>query len=63
LGSGLGSFIEEMNVEFTLPPEIQTFRSLHGSGHKGRSSFRTIGDKKVVCHAGKVSPFEGYSMK
>ncbi|EIA10466.1 purine-nucleoside phosphorylase [Flavobacterium frigoris] len=64
LGSGLGSFTEEMNIEFVLPyNEIQNFPVSTVQGHKGALVFGTIGDKKVVAMQGRFHYYEGYSMK
>jgi purine-nucleoside phosphorylase len=64
LGSGLGSFIEEMKVEFTLPyNEIPNFPVSTVQGHKGALVFGTVGDKKVVAMQGRFHFYEGYSMK
>jgi purine-nucleoside phosphorylase len=64
LGSGLGSFTEEMNVEFILPyNEIPNFPVSTVQGHKGALVFGTIGDKKVVAMQGRFHFYEGYSMK
>lgn len=64
LGSGLGSFTEEMNVEFVLPyGEIPNFPVSTVQGHKGALVFGTIGDKKVVAMQGRFHFYEGYSMK
>ncbi|MDI1305145.1 MAG: purine-nucleoside phosphorylase [bacterium] len=64
LGSGLGSFTDEMIVEFTLPyNEIPNFPVSTVQGHKGALVFGTIGDKKVVAMQGRFHFYEGYSMK
>jgi purine-nucleoside phosphorylase len=64
LGSGLGSFTDEMNVEFTLPyNEIPNFPVSTVQGHKGALVFGTIGVKKVVAMQGRFHFYEGYSMK
>ncbi|KIA85187.1 purine-nucleoside phosphorylase [Flavobacterium sp. AED] len=64
LGSGLGSFTDEMKVEFTLPyNEIPNFPVSTVQGHKGALVFGTIGDKKVVAMQGRFHFYEGYSMK
>jgi purine-nucleoside phosphorylase len=63
LGSGLGSFTEEMNVEHSLPyDEIPNFPVSTVQGHKGALVFGTIGDKKVVAMQGRFHFYEGYSM-
>jgi purine-nucleoside phosphorylase len=64
LGSGLGSFTEDINVEFILPyNEIPNFPVSTVQGHKGALVFGTIGDKKVVAMQGRFHFYEGYSMK
>ncbi|RDI58242.1 purine-nucleoside phosphorylase [Flavobacterium glaciei] len=63
LGSGLGSFTDEMKVEYTLPyHEIVNFPVSTVQGHKGALVFGTIGDKKVVAMQGRFHYYEGYSM-
>ncbi|MFE3870943.1 purine-nucleoside phosphorylase [Flavobacterium sp. ZS1P70] len=63
LGSGLGSFTEEMKVEYTLPyNEIPNFPVSTVQGHKGALVFGTIGEKKVVAMQGRFHYYEGYSM-
>jgi purine-nucleoside phosphorylase len=62
LGSGLGSFTEDINVEFILPyNEIPNFPVSTVQGHKGALVFGTIGKKGG--HARPFSFYEGYSMK
>lgn len=63
LGSGLGSFTDEMQVKFTLPyNEIPNFPVSTVQGHKGALVFGTIGEKKVVAMQGRFHYYEGYSM-
>jgi purine-nucleoside phosphorylase len=64
LGSGLGSFTDDIKIEFTLPyGEIPNFPVSTVQGHKGALVFGTIGDKKVVAMQGRFHFYEGYSMK
>ncbi|NGY37537.1 purine-nucleoside phosphorylase [Flavobacterium sp. XN-5] len=64
LGSGLGSFTDDIKIEFTLPyNEIPNFPVSTVQGHKGALVFGTIGDKKVVAMQGRFHFYEGYSMK
>ncbi|WP_395053143.1 purine-nucleoside phosphorylase [Flavobacterium sp.] len=64
LGSGLGSFTDDIAVEFTLPyAEIPNFPIVTVEGHKGALVFGTIGAKKVVAMQGRFHFYEGYSMK
>jgi purine-nucleoside phosphorylase len=64
LGSGLGSFTDDIQIEFTLPyTEIPNFPVSTVQGHKGALVFGTIGTKKVVAMQGRFHFYEGYSMK
>ena len=64
LGSGLGSFTDDIQVEFTLPyTSIPNFPVSTVEGHKGALVFGTIGSKKVVAMQGRFHFYEGYSMK
>ncbi len=64
LGSGLGSFTNDIDVAFTLPyNEIPNFPVSTVEGHKGALVFGTIGDKKVVAMQGRFHYYEGYSMQ
>lgn len=64
LGSGLGSFTDDIAVEYTLPyAEIPNFPIVTVEGHKGALVFGTIGAKKVVAMQGRFHFYEGYSMR
>ena len=64
LGSGLGSFTEDIQIEFILPyAEIPNFPVSTVEGHKGALVFGTIGTKKVVAMQGRFHYYEGYSMQ
>ena len=64
LGSGLGSFTDDLNIEFTLPySEIPNFPVSTVQGHKGALVFGTIGTKKVVAMQGRFHFYEGYDMQ
>ncbi len=64
LGSGLGGFTEDINIEYTLPyNEIPNFPVSTVEGHKGALVFGTIGNKKVVAMQGRFHYYEGYDMK
>lgn len=64
LGSGLGSFTDDLNIEFTLPyTDIPNFPVSTVQGHKGALVFGTIGEKKVVAMQGRFHFYEGYDMK
>ncbi len=64
LGSGLGSFTDDIQIEYMLPyNEIPNFPVSTVEGHKGALVFGTIGDKKVVAMQGRFHFYEGYDMK
>lgn len=64
LGSGLGSFTDDIQIEFSLPyTEIPNFPVSTVQGHKGALVFGTIGTKKVVAMQGRFHFYEGYTMK
>ena len=64
LGSGLGSFTDDIKIEFTLPySEIPNFPVSTVEGHQGALVFGIIGTKKVVAMQGRFHFYEGYSMK
>lgn len=64
LGSGLGGFTQDINIEFTLPyNEIPNFPVSTVEGHKGALVFGKIGEKKVVAMQGRFHYYEGYSMQ
>ena len=64
LGSGLGSFTEDINIQHTLPyHEIPNFPVSTVQGHKGALVFGTIGDKQVMAMQGRFHFYEGYDMK
>jgi purine-nucleoside phosphorylase len=64
LGSGLGSFTDDISIEHTLPySEIPNFPVSTVQGHKGALVFGTIGDKKVIAMQGRFHFYEGYDMK
>lgn len=64
LGSGLGSFTDDMEIEFVLPySEIPNFPIATVQGHKGALVFGWIGHKKIVAMQGRFHYYEGYSMQ
>lgn len=64
LGSGLGNFVEDINIEFRIPyAEIPHFPISTVIGHKGALVLGTVGSKKVVVMQGRFHYYEGYSMQ
>lgn len=64
LGSGLGGFTNDLEIEYILPySEIPNFPISTVEGHNGALVFGTIKDKKVVAMQGRFHYYEGYDMK
>lgn len=64
LGSGLGTFTQDVDIEFTIPySEIPNFPVSTVQGHKGALVFGKIGNKSVVAMQGRFHFYEGYDMK
>jgi len=62
LGSGLGDFADNIDVEGTIPySEIKGFPVSTAPGHAGEFVYGTLGDKKVICMKGRVHLYEGYT--
>ncbi len=63
LGSGLGDYARNMEVEYELPyREIPGFPVSTAPGHDGRFIFGRVGGRKVVCMKGRVHFYEGYEI-
>jgi purine-nucleoside phosphorylase len=64
LGTGLGSFIDEIEIEKSLPyHEIPNFPLSTVESHKGRLLLGCIGNKRVIVMQGRFHYYEGYSMQ
>ncbi|RWX02473.1 purine-nucleoside phosphorylase [Flavobacterium cerinum] len=64
LGSGLGGFTEDIEIEFTLPySEIPNFPVSTVEGHGGQLVFGKIGQNNVVAMQGRFHYYEGYTMQ
>lgn len=62
LGSGLGSFTDEIEVEFELMySNIPHFPVSTVEGHSGKLIFGNLSGKKVVAMAGRFHYYEGYT--
>jgi purine-nucleoside phosphorylase len=62
LGSGLGNFAGEIEVEKEISySEIPHFPISTVQGHKGKLIFGNLSGKKVVAMAGRFHYYEGYS--
>ena len=62
LGSGLGSFTNEMNIEFEIAyADIPHFPVSTVEGHSGQLIFGELSGKKVVAMAGRFHYYEGYT--
>ena len=62
LGSGLGSFTSEINIEKEISyADIPHFPVSTVEGHSGKLIFGELSGKKVVAMAGRFHYYEGYS--
>ena len=62
LGSGLGNFVQEIEVTQAIPYEdIPHFPVSTVEGHHGRLIFGTIAGKPVMAMAGRFHFYEGYT--
>ena len=64
LGSGLGGFVNDIEVEHKLAyKDIPNFPISTVEGHEGALLFGSIGNKKVMAMQGRFHFYEGYDMK
>jgi purine-nucleoside phosphorylase len=64
LGSGLGSFTDEIDIECEIPyTEIPYFPISTVEGHSGKMIFGSLSGKKVVAMAGRFHFYEGYTIQ
>jgi len=62
LGSGLGNFVEEIEIAHEIPyEEIPHFPISTVEGHHGKLIFGNIGGKAIIAMAGRFHFYEGYS--
>jgi purine-nucleoside phosphorylase len=63
LGSGLGAFVKEIQVELTIPfNTIPHFMQTTVEGHQGNMIFGKVGGKNIVALQGRNHFYEGHSM-
>ena len=64
LGTGLGGFVNSIDVEYRLEyKDIPNMPVSTVEGHKGCLIFGEVGGKKVVAMQGRFHYYEGYTMK
>lgn len=64
LGSGLGAFVKDVEVECTLPyKEIPHFSPPTVEGHSGNLIFGKVGNQSIVILQGRNHYYEGHSME
>ncbi|MEO6668375.1 MAG: purine-nucleoside phosphorylase [Ferruginibacter sp.] len=64
LGTGLGAFVDLLNVEQSIPySDIPHFPVSTVEFHKGQLILGTIGNKKIIAMQGRFHYYEGYSMQ
>lgn len=62
LGSGLGNFVQEIQVEHAVPyEEIPHFPVSTVQGHSGKLIFGTIAGQPIIAMSGRFHYYEGYS--
>ncbi len=61
LGSGLGAFVEAMDVSFSVPfDRIPGLPVSRVSGHSGKFVFGTLAGRSIVVAQGRVHLYEGH---
>jgi purine-nucleoside phosphorylase len=61
LGSGLGSFTSQIDIEIEIPyGDIPHFPVSTVEGHSGKIIFGKLGGKNIVAMAGRFHYYEGY---
>lgn len=63
LGSGLGAFVDQIDVETSLAyDEIPGFIAPSVEGHGGRLILGHVGNMPIACLQGRIHYYEGHSM-
>ena len=64
LGTGLGSFIQAMRVEQTIPyHSIPNFPEATVEFHKGQLVLGSVGNTRIITMQGRFHYYEGYTMQ
>ncbi len=64
LGSGLGAFVRDVQVEHTFPfSELPNFHTPTVEGHSGNLIFGRVGKNEVAILQGRNHYYEGHSME
>lgn len=64
LGTGLGSFIKQIQVEHSIAyADIPNFPAATVEFHKGQLLFGSVGNKKVIAMQGRFHYYEGYTLQ
>ena len=64
LGTGLGDFADNIEVEYAIEyKDIPNFPVSTVEGHKGRLIFGRIDGRRVVAMQGRFHYYEGYTMQ
>ena len=64
LGSGLGRFVDEIEVDAAIPyDEIPNFNMTTVAGHKGKLIMGTVEGVDIVALQGRLHYYEGYKME
>lgn len=64
LGTGLGQFIDHIDIELTIPyGEIPHFAEATVESHSGKLIFGTVNGVKVLAMQGRFHYYEGYDMQ
>jgi len=64
LGSGMGSLVSEMKIEFEIPfSEIPGFKTATVQGHSGKVLIGKVSKSRAAFLQGRLHFYEGYSMQ
>ena len=64
LGSGLGSFVNNMENKLTIPyANIPDYPCSTISGHAGEWVFGYVNNKPIICASGRFHYYEGFSLE